>query len=186
MIHDPDLQVKSVPGVKPAVVVMGPSGSGKSTLGRALAERLDVPFVEGDALHPPANVAKMRAGIALSDADREPFLDAVARTLRAAGPGGVVLSCSALKRRYRDLIRERAGAVRFVLPLLEREDLLTRVARRPDHFMPVSLVASQLADLELPEPGEGVILVAGNAPTVAQVDEVIVALRGHVGEDVSG
>ena len=162
------------------LVVMGVSGCGKSTLGRALAERLGWRFVEGDTLHPSANVEKMRAGIALDDADRRPFLDAVAQALvdaRTASPhSGVVASCSALKRGYRDRIRARAGAVTFVMPELTRAQLATRLARRTDHFMPATLLDSQLAALEPPGADEQAIRIDGSASTDAQVMQVLAAL----------
>jgi len=155
---------------------MGVSGCGKSTLGRDLAAVLGVPFVEGDALHPPANVAKMRAGIPLDDADRRPFLERVADAI-AAEPAGVVVSCSALKRAYRDLIRTRAGRdVTFVWPHMDRAALAARLAARRDHYMPASLLDSQLAALEPPAADEAAIAVDGAAPTPAQVALVLAAL----------
>ncbi len=159
-----------------AVVIMGASGCGKSTLGRELAAALRVPFVEGDTLHSEANVAKMRAGIALDDSDREPFLVSVADALVAAGPRGAVISCSALKRSYRDLIRARAGAVTFVWPRLERAALAERLAQRHDHYMPASLLDSQLATLEPPAGDERAIVVDGAEPTASQVAKTLAAL----------
>jgi gluconokinase len=147
---------------------MGPSGCGKSTLGRALADALGWRYVEGDTLHPPANIDKMSAGIALNDADRGPFLAAVADALVAGRAEGVVVACSALKRRYRDQLRDRAGALTFVLPLLDHAQLVERLLRRADHFMPLSLLESQLADFEMPAPGEGVLIVDGAATPAAQ------------------
>ena len=155
---------------------MGVSGCGKTTLGRELAAALGVPFVEGDTLHPPANVAKMRAGIPLDDSDREPFLVRVADALVAARPRGAVVSCSALKRSYRDLIRARAGAVTFVWPRLERAELAARLTRRRDHYMPASLLDSQLATLEPPGDDEHAIVVDGAEPTTAQVAHALAAL----------
>ncbi len=172
--------------VGPAVVVIGVSGSGKSTLGLALADALGVRYVDGDTLHPAANVAKMAAGVALGDDDRRPFLARVARVIAEERPAGIVVSCSALKRAYRELIRAgaatgadvdpRAGEVTFVLPVLDRDDLAMRVAQRTGHFMPASLLDSQLADFEPPGPDEGVVLVDGAAPTAAQVAQVVAAL----------
>jgi gluconokinase len=133
-----------------SVVVMGVSGSGKSTIGSMLAERLEVPFVDGDALHPPANVAKMAAGIPLDDADRWPWLDAVGA--RLAEPP-VVVACSALRRAYRDRLRAAAPHARFVLLDGPRELLAERMVR-PGHFMPPELLDSQLATLERPDPDE--------------------------------
>jgi carbohydrate kinase (thermoresistant glucokinase family) len=159
-----------------AIVIMGVSGCGKSTLGRELAAALGSEFVEGDALHPPANVAKMRAGVPLEDRDREPFLLRVADAIRAAKPHGAVVSCSALKRSYRDLIRDRAGAVTFVWPRADRAVLAVRLAQRRDHYMPASLLDSQLAALEPPVADERAIEVDGAAPTAAQVAAVLAAL----------
>lgn len=132
---------------------MGVAGSGKSTVGALLAARLGLPFVDGDALHPPANVTKMAAGLPLDDDDRAPWLDAVGERLAS---GGVVVACSALRRAYRDRLREAAPAARFVLLHGTRELLAARLAARSDHFMPAALLDSQLATLELPTPGEEV------------------------------
>jgi carbohydrate kinase (thermoresistant glucokinase family) len=162
-----------------AIVIMGVSGCGKSTLGRELAAALGVPFVEGDTLHSEANVAKMRAGIPLDDGDREPFLARVADALVAAGPRGAVVSCSALKRSYRDLIRARAGAVTFVWPRLERAALAERLKQRREHYMPASLLDSQLAALEPPAEDEQAIEIDGAETTAAQVAHALAALDKH-------
>ncbi|MGD8323637.1 MAG: decarboxylating NADP(+)-dependent phosphogluconate dehydrogenase [Gammaproteobacteria bacterium] len=111
-----------------ALVVMGVTGCGKSTLGRALARALGWQFVEGDSLHPPENMEKMKSGYPLNDDDRAPFLRNVAAAIAARSDTGVVASCSALKRRYRDWIRQEAGNVRFVLPLIDRDALIERLA----------------------------------------------------------
>ena len=133
---------------RPHVVVMGVSGSGKSTVGRLAAEALGAPFVDGDDLHPPANVAKMTAGIPLTDEDRGPWLLEVGRRLAAAGPEGIVIACSALKRAYRDMIRAEAPGAVFAELDGTRELLAERLTDRPGHFMPASLLDSQLATLE--------------------------------------
>ena len=135
------------------VVVMGVSGCGKTTVGRALAARLGLPYIEGDDLHPPHNVARMAAGVPLTDTDREGWLQAVARQL-ADAPGGVVVSCSALKRRYRDLLRRAAPDLRLVHLHGTPELLAGRLATRQGHYMPASLLPSQFADLEPPGPEE--------------------------------
>ena len=138
----------------PLVVVMGVSGAGKSTVGSALAGLLELRFVDADALHPPANVAKMAAGTPLTDADRWPWLDLVGTALADAGETGLVVACSALKRSYRDRIRAAAPAVLFVHLTVPRPALGDRVASRPGHFMPASLIDSQLETLEPLEPDE--------------------------------
>ncbi len=137
-------------------VVMGVCGCGKSTVGAALAQALGVAFVEGDAYHPAENVAKMSAGRALDDDDRAGWLDALAGQLRAARErdAGLVLSCSALKRRYRDLLRQADPALRFVHLHGTRELIAARLAQRAGHYMPPALLESQLRDLEALDPGE--------------------------------
>lgn len=134
------------PGVTP-VVVMGVSGSGKSTVGVALAQRLRVPFVDADTLHPSANIAKMAAGQPLNDHDRYPWLERVGDWLGGHPEGGVV-SCSALKRKYRDQLRRHQPSVQF-LHLSGSPHLIEhRLASRPGHFMPVALLRSQFDTLE--------------------------------------
>jgi gluconokinase len=135
------------------VVVMGVSGSGKSAVGQLLSARLGLPFVEGDELHPPHNVRKMAAGTPLTDEDRAGWLDAVAARLVAA-PGGTVVSCSALKRRYRERLRVDVPTLRFVHLHGPRELLAQRLAGRRGHYMPTSLLDSQLQTLETPGPDE--------------------------------
>lgn len=142
------------------IVFMGVSGSGKSTVARRVATALGWPFVEGDDLHPTANVAKMRRGEALDDADRQPWLDAVAETLRAwraeGQPG--VMSCSALRRVYRDRIVDGRDDVLFAYLHGTRARLAQRLADRRGHFMPADLLDSQLATLEAPtSPPERVV-----------------------------
>ncbi|SEK01522.1 gluconate kinase, SKI family [Sphingobium sp. AP50] len=159
-----------------AVVVMGVAGCGKSTLGRALAQRLGWSFVEGDLCHPPENVARMTAGIPLDDEARQPFLRNVATALTASRQGAVA-SCSALKRGYRDLIRQEVGDVLFALPQLSRTDLEQRMAQRPGHFMPTSLLDSQLATLEPPDADEQALILDGNLPVAEQVSRIEAALR---------
>ncbi|WP_304118049.1 gluconokinase [Mycolicibacterium bacteremicum] len=130
------------------IVVMGVSGSGKSTVGAALAQRLRVPFADADDFHPPANIAKMTAGEALDDDDRRPWLEAIGEWLGERCSSGGVMSCSALKHRYRDQLRSHCPSVRF-LHLSGTPDVIgTRQASRPGHFMPASLLTSQFATLE--------------------------------------
>ncbi|WP_191283314.1 gluconokinase [Pseudolysinimonas yzui] len=156
-----------------ALVVMGVSGTGKSTIGRGLAETLGLPFVEGDDLHPPANVAKMAAGIPLTDADRAPWLDRIAAELDRP----VVITCSALKRSYRD--RLRAAAPDLVLVYLHGspELLAARMAQRDGHFMPPSLLESQLATLEEPSADEDAIPV----DVALQPDEIVELVVDRLG-----
>ncbi len=127
-------------------VIMGVMGCGKSTIGSALAARLSLNFIDGDDLHPQTNVEKMARGEALNDEDRWGWLEEVGRTLRS---GGAIIACSALKRRYRDVIRSSADEpICFIWLNGSRETLLERVSKRPGHFMPASLLDSQLATLE--------------------------------------
>ncbi|HEY4152825.1 MAG TPA: gluconokinase, partial [Pseudolysinimonas sp.] len=150
------------------IVVMGVSGSGKTTVGAALADALGVRFVDGDALHPAANVAKMAAGIPLEDADRAPWLDAIGAVL-ASGP--VVVACSALKRTYRDRLRAAAPMLELVFLDGSRELLASRMTARPGHFMPASLLDSQLATLERPTPDEHAFGADSSEPVAEIVDE---------------
>jgi gluconokinase len=148
---------------------MGVAGSGKTTIGTSLAARLGLPFRDADEFHPPSNVAKMAAGTPLTDEDRWPWLDAIGAAIRNAGKGGIVVTCSALKRVYRDRIRAAAGApVQFVYLDVSRAELDARLAARKGHFFPASLLDSQLATLERPGPEEGVIVVPADGP----VDDV--------------
>lgn len=154
------------------LIVMGVSGCGKSSMGEALATRLGLPYIEGDALHPPENVAKMSGGIPLTDEDRWPWLIRVAHAV-SAPEHGAVASCSALKRAYRDLMRREAGeGLTFVYLHGSRELLLERMQSRPGHFMPASLLDSQLATLEPPGPGELVVPVDCAMPLAEAVEEV--------------
>ncbi|MEU5385381.1 gluconokinase [Kitasatospora cineracea] len=151
----------------PVVVVMGVSGVGKTTVARLLADRLDLPYAEADDFHPAANIAKMSAGIPLDDRDRLPWLQALGGWLgerAAAGSGGVV-TCSALKRRYRDVLRAACPDA-FFLHLSGSHDLVgDRMAHRTGHFMPTSLLDSQYAALEPLQADEnGTVLDVGADP----------------------
>ena len=133
---------------------MGVSGSGKSTAGAALAQRLGVPFADADDFHPAANIAKMKAGIALDDEDRHPWLEAIGNWLAEHQGGGGVMSCSALKRAYRDQLRRHCPRIEFLHLSGSPEVIAARQASRQGHFMPASLMASQFATLEPLEPDE--------------------------------
>ena len=142
---------------------MGVSGSGKSTVGAALARALNVPFVDADTLHPPANIAKMTAGEPLNDDDRYPWLETVGEWLAHHGGGGVA-SCSALKRKYRDQLRAHCPRVEFLHLRGSPELIGGRLAARPGHFMPAALLRSQYEALEPLAPDEaGVTADAGRA-----------------------
>ena len=138
------------------VVVMGVSGCGKSTVGRLLAARLGLPYIEGDVLHPPENVARMAAGTPLTDADRAPWLQRVGERL-AASPPGAVVACSALRRRYRDQLRAHAPDLRLVHLHGSPRLLAERLATRQGHYMPASLLPSQLQALEPPQRDEAAL-----------------------------
>jgi len=156
------------------MVIMGVSGSGKSTVGALLGERLGVRFIDGDDLHPAQNKEKMRAGIPLDDDDRRPWLEVIGRTLVSYQQEecAVIVACSALKRRYRDLLREHAPDVLFLHLEGSMETLGTRMAARNHEFMPATLLASQLEALEPLEPDE--------AHLVLDVRKAPAELAGHV------
>lgn len=165
-----------------AIIVMGVSGSGKSTLGAALSSALGCPFLEGDEFHSPEAVQRMRAGIPLTDEDRWPWLDRLGRAIdTAVGQHTLaVASCSALKRIYRDRLREAiAVPVGFVLLDPSREELTRRLTQRAGHFMPPSLLASQLDTLERPSSDELTLAIDATRPTAAACEDVITWLRSH-------
>jgi gluconokinase len=156
------------------VVVMGASSSGKSTLGADLALALGVPFVDADDLHPPANVATMTAGTSLTDDDRWPWLRVVGLRLAAAETTGLVVACSALRRSYREAILAEAPASRFVMLDVPEVILAERMRARGGHFMPATLLASQLATLEPLETDEPGITV-GPELSAAKVARLVAA-----------
>jgi gluconokinase len=161
------------------VVVMGVSGSGKSTVGAALAQRLRVPFADADDFHPAANVAKMTAGHPLNDDDRRPWLESIGTWL-TDHPNGGVMSCSALKRAYRDQLREHCDAVVFLHLAGTPEVIGRRQASRPGHFMPASLLASQFETLEPLEDDEN-----GVAIDVDQnIDAIVEAYLSRTGQEL--
>lgn len=159
-----------------AIVVMGVSASGKSTVGTLLAERLGASFIEGDRFHLPASIAKMSAGIPLTDADRWPWLEAVGREIARLAADGrpVVCACSALKRAYRDRLRENAGLpLTFVYLDGSRELIAARMAARTGHFFPASLLDSQFATLEPPGEDEGAITADLRLPLEEMVERIV-------------
>jgi gluconokinase len=158
------------------IVLMGVSGSGKTMVGQRLATALGAEFAEGDSYHPPANIEKMRSGIPLDDADREPWLERLSAEIGSWLEAGrkVVLACSALKQRYRDVLKAGRPGVRFVY-LCGSEDLIRdRLRRRRGHYMPASLLASQFAALE--EPGDAITVDVGPPP-----DEIVTSILAGLG-----
>jgi len=161
----------------PLVVVMGVSGSGKSTIGLLVADALGVPFIDGDSLHPIANVTKMAAGNPLTDEDRWPWLALVGEALDDATQTGLVVACSALKRAYRDAILAEAPAAVFLHLSGSREVLSARLEGRSGHFMPISLLDSQLATLEEPGDDEPRVVVNVGAPVETVVAAAVEGIR---------
>lgn len=159
------------------VIVMGVSGCGKTTIGDLLARELGAPFLDGDSLHPVENVTKMAAGTPLTDGDRWPWLAVVGRELAAAGPGGLVLACSALRRSYRDAIREQAPDTVFLHLHGSKEVLTARTEGRTGHFMPPALLDSQLATLEPLQADEAGVVVDIAAPVDAVVEQAMSGLN---------
>jgi len=165
------------------VTVAGVSGSGKSTIGALLAAQLGWDFEDGDALHPPSNIAKMMAGEPLTDEDRRPWLDAVGAWIDrhiAAGESGVI-ACSALKRSYRDRLREGRPELRVVFLRVDPGILAARLAGRHHHFFRPELLASQLTAAETPLPSEPAIVVDENGPPAEVVQEIIRRLGAYRG-----
>lgn len=152
------------------VIVMGVAGSGKTSVGRHLAMVLGWTFAEGDDFHPQANVSKMAGGTPLTDADRWPWLDAIGRWIVAetAENRSAVVTCSALKRSYRDRLRRAWPALRLVYLRVDREELQRRLAARLEHFFPAHLLDSQLQDLEPPQADEQPIVVSGDVDTIVR------------------
>lgn len=166
-----------MPDAPPVFIVMGVAGTGKTTIGALLAGRLGWLYAEADDFHPASNVDKMAAGVPLTDADRKPWLDAIGCWIderAAAGEPGVV-SCSGLKRAYRDRLRAGRPQVRVVFLEGSRELIMRRLAARHGHFMRVEMLDSQLADLEPPQPDEGATVVSVDATPNEIVDAILAA-----------
>lgn len=161
-----------------AIVVMGVAGSGKSTVAAALADHLGWQIVDADDLHPPENVAKMRGGVPLTDADRMPWLRQV-RDLLSTEHGGLIVSCSALRRRYRDILRGARCRIRFLHLDGTPELLASRLDSRRGHFMPATLLDSQLAALEPLEPDEDGVVV----DVTASPDDIVAIALERLGID---
>jgi gluconokinase len=162
------------------IVVMGVSGSGKSTVGAALAQRLHVPFADADDFHPQANIAKMSAGHALDDNDRYPWLETIGDWLAQRCDGGGVMSCSALKRKYRDQLRKHCPTVGFLHLSGTPEVITRRQASRPGHFMPPSLLKSQFDTLEPLEPDENGVDVDVNQ----DIDAIVETYLSRTGQEL--
>lgn len=160
-----------------SLVVMGVSGCGKSSVGAAIAKRLGLPLVEGDAFHSEANRARMQSGIPLTDADRAAWLDRLVAQLRLR-PGGAVLTCSALKASYRDRLRSGATGLRFAWLDLDPASAQARVGQRPGHFFPPGLVATQFQALESPQGEPGVLRLDALLPPEALAERVVLWMRG--------
>ncbi|MBQ1089405.1 gluconokinase [Streptomyces sp. B93] len=170
------------------VVVSGVTGSGKSTVARLLAERLGLPFADGDDFHSPANIAKMSAGTPLDDTDRRPWLESIGRWLHARDTEdtGAVVACSALKRHHRDTLRAACPDALFLHLTADHDVLASRLGSRSGHFMPTSLLDSQLAALEPLEPDEpGTALDATPDPATI-VDRAVNLLRRGRGAPGAG
>lgn len=159
------------------VVVMGVAGTGKTTVGGLLAEALGVPYAEADTFHPPSNVAKMSAGTPLDDADRRPWLDAIGAWAREREQLGGVVSCSALKRVYRDRLRAAAPRVFFLHLTGEKALIARRMEERRDHFMPPALLDSQFATLEELQPDERGAAVSVDADPRTVTEQALAVLR---------
>jgi gluconokinase len=186
----------------PLFIIGGPAGCGKSTIARTIANYTHYPFIEGDDLHPPQNIAKMSSGHPLVDADRWDWLDTIIETSvslseRSPRPHGIVITCSSLKRSYRDRMRERVREAKergtglrewFVFCKLSQEESLRRVQGRPGHFMKAGMVASQFRDLEVPDPErEERVFVLDVERSVAEVDkDVIEFVKRCIGENANG
>jgi gluconokinase len=169
---------------KGAVIVMGVTSCGKTSVGEGLAKELNCSFIEGDRLHPAASIAKMSAGTPLNDADRWPWLDIIGKAMKAECDKGhgVVASCSSLKKVYRKKLAEAAGRpITFIFLHGSRDLLAARIAERKGHFMPASLLDSQLATIEIPGPEEHALPL----DVVLPVDELVRRSKAYLSSNYS-
>jgi gluconokinase len=165
------------------IIAMGVSSSGKSTVGQSIARRLHVPFLDGDGYHPEANVEKMRAGIPLTDDDRWPWLERLAIALHQAAEkkGAAVGACSALRRVYRDYLIEKAGEpILFVYLDGSREVIAARMAKRKHEYMPTSLLDSQFATLEVPDPAVENVLPVPVTDSIEKITQTVTKSLDHL------
>lgn len=165
------------------IIVMGVSSSGKSTVGQSIARRLHVPFLDGDGYHPASNVEKMRAGIPLVDEDRWPWLQSLATALHDAANGkdAAVGACSALRRSYRNFLQEKAGEpILFVYLEGTQAVIAERIAKRQHEYMPASLLDSQFATLEVPDPATENVLVVPVTDSVDKITATAVKALDHL------
>ena len=169
-----------------AIIVMGVSGAGKSTIAELLSQRLHRPLIEGDSLHPQSNIAKMSQGIPLNDDDRLPWLKAIAVRIDEARESHkpVIVTCSALKRRYRDILAGSHDDVGFVYLRGAKELIASRLKARTNHFMPPGLLDSQFAALEEPDADEPTLAIPIDAAPVAIVDRIVAVFGAQRGEQV--
>lgn len=180
----PDLKpIRPRPDAPRHLVVMGVSGSGKSTLALELADRLGLPMAEADEFHPPQNIEKMSQQIPLTDEDRWPWLRTLRDWMDQQTPSGSVITCSALRRSYRDVLREAQGQVLFLHVTVEAPRLSDRLHHRSGHFMPASLLESQLATLEPLEPDEAGVALS-NDRTVEDLIEAAAAWLAQAEEGI--
>lgn len=155
-----------------SIVVMGVSGAGKSSVGQALATQLGASFIDGDTLHPEANVRKMASGVPLTDEDRWPWLHLVGAKLSTSSRTGTIVACSALKRSYRDAIRTAAPDTTFILLRADKPALQDRLTQRPGHFMPASLLTSQLETLEELQDDESGVMIESTGGVDTTVERI--------------
>jgi gluconokinase len=160
---------------------MGVAGSGKSTLGAAVAERMGWPMIEGDDFHSDENRARMHAGVPLSDSDREGWLRSLARELQRH-PNGAILTCSALKRKYRDLLRDASPGLVFVFLDILEDEALSRLRTRGQHFFPPELLQSQFATLEVPVDEPSVLRLDAGLPVQNLADQTVAWLTANSGQ----